>query len=385
MLRNIFNRNVLLALVLLLALGFASAAPAFADGTQGGGRFCTGDNFTLASGQSIDSLLAFGCNVTIEQDATVRGDLADFGGNVTISGTVGGNIVTFGGNILLTSTAVVNGDIASMGGNVRNDPGATINGGVNTNGGNIPPVTPITPRFSRNFGFGFDLLGGIVTALAFAALGALVVIFAPNATKRVSDAAQAKPLNTAGVGCLTMILLPILGLLLVITIIGIPVALVLGLLSAVAWIFGSIGIGLLAGEKILQALKARDILPVVAVMLGVVLLMLIGQVPILGWLISFLVGLIGLGAVVLTRFGTRAYPTIPGMMMTPAVAAAGTSAVATYTPSAVDVAAWEEKSRQIQKAEPTPPAAETKIVDVAPETSKPETPPSDSEEPKSNM
>lgn len=373
-------RNISLALLVFLALALATAAPAFAEGTQRGGRFCAGNSLTLESKESMESLVALGCNVTIQQGATVQNDLASFGGNVSIEGTVGGDIVMFGGNLSLDETAVVNGAITLMGGNLQRTPGATVQGGINQNRGNVAPVAPIAPiaplhpfatnPFFRPFMYGFDLLGGIVTALAFAALGALVVIFAPNPTRRISEAAQAKPFNTAGVGCLTLILLPILSLLLLITLIGIPVALILGLLSAIAWIFGSIGVGLLAGEKILQAFKARDILPVVAVILGVVVLMVVGQVPILGWLISFIVGLIGLGAVVLTRFGTRPYPLPPGMMMTP-VTVGGPSVPGTYTPSAVDTAAWEEKARRA-----TAEASEPKVIDVPPAEMKPE-PPSD--------
>lgn len=374
MLQTRITRTITLGLLLMAALALVTAAPALAEGDQGGGRFCAGRTLTLASGESAESLIAFGCNVTIEQGATVRGDLADFGGNVSLAGTVAGNIFTFGGNISLAETAVVNGRISSMGGNVQREPGATVQGGINQNRGNIVPPAPLQPipinPFTRFFNFGFDLVRGIVTALAFAALGALVVIFAPGATKRVSDAALSKPLNTAGVGCLTLILLPILSLLLLITLIGIPVALILALLSAIAWVFGSIGVGLLAGEKILQAFKARDILPVVAVIVGVVVLMIVGLVPVLGWLISFIVGLIGLGAVVLTRFGTRPYPLPPGMMMTPVAAAAGPNVPGTYTPSAVDVAAWQEKARQAEAKT----VSEPKVVDVPPVETKPEPP-----------
>ncbi len=391
--RTLFTRKFTLALLFMLMLAIGSAAPAMAASDQGGGQFCAGNNYTLASGQSTDSLLAIGCNVTIEQGATIHTDLANFGGNVTVAGTVGGDITTFGGNVTLADTAVINGAITSMGGNVQRASGAQVRGGINSSGNTpfAPPIAPIAPLqpapptpfnpFARIFNFRFDILGGLVTALAFAALGALVVIFAPNATKRVSEAAQAKPFNTVGVGCLTMIVLPILCLLLFITVIGIPIGLLLGLVSAVAWIFGSIGIGLLAGEKILQAFKARDILPVVAVVLGVLVLMVVGQVPIIGWLISFIVGMIGLGAVVLTRFGTRAYPTPPTMMMTPAVAAAAPGAPGTYPPSTVDVAAWEERAKQAQARDATPPAAETKSVDIP---SAENTPPNDADETKPN-
>lgn len=340
------------AILFLTASLLFGAQPALAATQQGGDQICTGNNLTIISGQSVGNLLAFGCNVDVQQGATVYGSIADFGGNVKIAGTVNGSIATFGGNVMLTETAVVNGQVASMGGNYSAAPGAVVRGNANT-GSIVPPIPPTPPTpvspFSRAFNFGFDILGGIVTALAFAALGALVVIFAPNATRRVSDAVQKQPLNTAGVGCLTLIVLPILGILLVITIIGIPIALLLGLVTWAAWIFGGIAIGLLAGEKILGAFRVSNILPVLAVILGVVLLMLVGQIPVFGWLVSCIVGLLGLGAVVMTRFGTRAYPPAPGMALATVAAAPNTAAApGTYTPTAVDVAAWEAKARQVE-------------------------------------
>lgn len=351
-------QKIALAFAVIMALVFAGAVPAMAATQQSGDRVCTGNNITIGSGESVGNVLALGCNVDVQQGATVTGSIADFGGNVQIAGTVSGSIASFGGNINLTDSAVVNGDIAAMGGNVTRAPGAVVNGNSTTglptppNAPGAPTPPPVLNPINRAFNFGFDILGGIVTALAFGALGALVVIFAPNATKRVSEAAGRKPLNTAGVGCLTLIVLPILAILLVITLIGIPVAFLLGIAAWAAWIFGGIAIGLLAGEKILGAFKVNNILPVAAVMVGIVILILIGQVPVFGFLFSCIVGLIGLGAVVMTRFGTRAYPPTPGMAMVPVVAAAAPNApAASYTPTSTDIALWEAKAREAQARE----------------------------------
>ncbi len=373
----------------LTALVWASAQPALAASQQSGDSICTGNNLTVVSGQTIGNLLALGCNVEIQSGATVNGSIADFGGNVQIAGTVNGSIATFGGNVILAETAIVNGQVAAMGGHYISAPGAVVRG--NSSGGGVPsPIAPvqINPA-ARMFNFGFDLVGGIVTALAFAALGALVVIFAPNATRCVSDAVQNKPLNSAGIGCLTLIVLPILAILLIITLIGIPIAFLLGLLAWAAWIFGGIAIGLLAGEKILSAFKMTNVLPVLAVMLGIVLLMLIGQIPVLGWFVSCVVGLFGLGAVVMTRFGTRAYPPAPSMALVPVAAAPTAPAVpGTFTPTAVDLAAWEAKARQAQAnnaavtSDIAPAASDSPAAsDIAPAAGEPKTAASDASEP----
>jgi hypothetical protein len=53
-------------------------------------------------------------------------------------------------------------------------------------------------------------------------------------------------------------------------------------------------------------------------------LAIVGFVPIVGWLVGLFIGLLGLGAVVLTRFGTRGYPmpTSAAVMVAPGAPAA---------------------------------------------------------------
>lgn len=356
--------TILIAAALwLLAL---TVTPALAQGGDLGDQICTGDNYTVREGQSVGTVLAFGCNVTVEKGATVRGDISLFGANATVDGTVNGSIVAFGGNIAVNAGANVDGDVSTIGGNTNVDPAATVHGTIGRNT-RPPRFTPHVPTVSFGdvrprgfFAWGVDILMGIVTAIAFAALGALVILFAPGPTRRVGEAAHAQPLGSAGIGCLTLIVLPILGILLAITVIGIPVALVLVLAAAIAWIFGWIAIGYLAGERILKALNAREILPVVAVVVGILVLAVIGQVPLLGWLVSLLVGTLGIGAVVLTRFGTRPYPPAPTMTMVPVGAPSGSGisgtsqAFASPTPAPTNQPSTSPRS--VPPAE-TPPSA----------------------------
>lgn len=320
-----------IGLVFIAALLLTSwfAAPALAQGSDLGDQICTGDNLTLRAGQSANTVLAFGCNVTVEADATVRRDISLFGGNATIAGTVNGSVVAFGGNITVGAGGVVDGDVNTLGGNVSVDPAGTVHGTIARPVRPVRPIPPLAPDTVEGItqrgilGWTFDLVRGIITAIAFAALGALVILFAPDATRRVGKAAQAQPFGAAGVGCLSLIVVLVLTVLLAITIIGIPLAALVGLAAVVAWAFGWIAIGYLAGEKVLAALKAREILPVVATVLGILILALLGQVPILGWLVSLIVGLLGIGAVVLTRFGTRQYPAPPTLTMVPAPSGGG--------------------------------------------------------------
>ncbi len=173
-----------------------------------------------------------------------------------------------------------------------------------------------TPLWLSDGGIGivngafFGFVHGVITAIAVAALGALVVVMLPSQTKQVSATAEQSALQSLGVGCLTVLVMVPLIVLFAVLIITIPAAVILPFAIAVAWLFGWIALGWLVGEKVLHAVNARESLrmPIVAVMVGVLLLAVLSQVPLIGWLIGLVIGLVGLGAVVLTRFGTRGYP-----------------------------------------------------------------------------
>jgi hypothetical protein len=309
-------QKILSVIVLVVLLAFA-ATPAFAQGDNGE-YSCFGGNTVVPAGEVTRDVAAFGCSVTVEAGARVQRDVAAYGGNVIIAGEVEGSVVAFGGDVFLRSTAVVRKDVVTFGGHLHREEGAVVRGNVINNpfsvGRFVAPVAvaPFNPTDAL-VGIGWGLFRSVITALALAALGALLVVFVPEQTRRVNAVARASFGPSLGIGCLTLFILPFLLLLLVITIIGIPFAALVLFAAAAAWVFGWIAIGWLAGEKILEAIKVREILPIIAVIVGVVVLALLGEVPILGWLLTTVVGLTGLGAVVLTRFGTRGYPYQPAV------------------------------------------------------------------------
>lgn len=376
-------KRVIGLLIALLIVAFA-ATPAFAQGTRPGDRICTGGTTTVRSDDTVNSVVLFGCgariengarvrkdvvsfggNVVIEQGVTVAGDVAVFGGNLSDAGEIQGDVTVFGGNITLDSTAVVAGNVTPMGGFLDRKEGAVVRGRTTQGRMPVPPVPPSSSfplavgggLFGGTVGAVFGIVRGLLAALAIAAIGALTVSFWPQQTKQVGDVARDAALPSLGVGCLTTIVAFALGLLLIITICGIPITLVMWLAFALASLVGWIAIGRLVGEKILDAAKARETwhTPVIAVVVGILLLGLIGVAPFVGGLVAFAIATMGIGAVVLTRFGTRAYPQ-------------------TLTPVSV--------APVVVPASPTPPAPLAPIVPPAPPTPPvPPTPPASDADP----
>ncbi len=316
-------KKIITACLLALLL-IAPAGPVLANGGDGVVRF--GEDFTLESGEEVDGdLVVFGGDVVLEEDSFVDGTVFILGGNATVAGEVDNELVVFGGNVELKSTAFIGSDVVAWGGQVERAEGAVVEGNVLTGiptrffrGPQIvrvvpfpptpPGVTPLETGTRFFFNTIMDIFKAVITALALMALGLLVVLFLPRQTEMVAQAMHAAPLPSLGVGFLTAVVAAGLTALLAITICLLPIALFIGLITTAAGFFGWIAVGLLVGQKLLEGLKVQEPAPLVAVVIGVLLISLISALPCLGFFVFLGVVSLGLGGVVLTRFGTMSYP-----------------------------------------------------------------------------
>jgi len=295
-----------------------------------GGQVIFGSNYTVLSGETLTGdLLVFGGSVMVEDKGRVAGSIILFGGSLTVAGDVGGDVVVIGGSGLLKSTALVEGDLDTVGGGFQSESGARILG--QTNNFTPPPTlnyewpTQITPpRIPQtpanlsallsqmpNFNPFSNFAWLFLKSLGWAALAALVTLFFDRHTRRVSRAVTHQPLIGGSIGLLTLLVAVVLTVILSITIILIPVALIGLLILAIAITFGWIAIGVEIGQRLAHALNQDWALPLSAA-LGTFFMNFvvngIGFIACVGWLAPTLVGLLGLGAVVLSRFGLQAYP-----------------------------------------------------------------------------
>ncbi len=317
--------KVLISLSLWLVLALALPGPALAaDGSAKGlpDEFVFGENYTLAGGETLDgNLWVFGGNATLEEGSTVTGDVMVFGGNLIADGTIEGDVNMTGGSVMLGSTAVVQGDVNVTGGSLNRDSGARVEGSVNENfrgpfrfsmprGLRLPGVNVPWPEVDIQYPF-WGVLSYFFRAFLVSALAVLLAMFWPRQIARTGEAVLSQPLIAGGMGLVTIIVAPIVLLGLAITILLIPVSFLGFLLLGVMIVFGWIAIGLEVGKRMAQTLFRTEWTLPVAAGLGTLLLTLvvdgIGQIWCVGWIAPALVGLLGLGGVLLTRFGTQPY------------------------------------------------------------------------------
>lgn len=303
---------------LLLFAWFASPAPARAQG-QDGDKYVLGGSYVLPEGEEITgSLYVFGGSADLETGSRVEGDIYLLGGSLSIDGTVDGDISALGGSLSLGNSAVVEGDLHYTGGSLDRSTGAEIHGEIDQSISGLPfnPLPFRTPRFWVEGNPIFEGLWFFLRAFLWAAGAILAALLFPHAVRRIAGAARSQPVLAVLMGILTAILTPLALILLVITIIGIPAALIAILVLGLVWAFGLVSLGTEVGSLAERALNQNWALPVEAGA-GTFLLVVVmngfgALVPCVGPLAPVLVGLLGIGAVLMTRFGTQPYPPLAG-------------------------------------------------------------------------
>ncbi|MGB2897313.1 MAG: hypothetical protein WBB65_14255 [Anaerolineales bacterium] len=304
--------------LVVIFIALAIPATAFAGGFEDG-RVVFGTNYILESGEVLDGDLAvIGGSATLEEGSLVTGAVFLVGGDIFAAGEIKGDLVVVGGNASFGSNAVVGGDLVTLGGNV-NTGTARIEGEVFSE---TEFDFPMNLKFDRDWGFPFttvptfrssfagSVLAYLFKSLMLAALAVLVLMFLPKHTQLVADTVVSQPVLAGALGLLTAFVAPILFILLLITICFSIVGILGAVVLAAAWGLGMIAMGLEVGNRLSKATN-QEFQPVVAAGLGTLILGLvvfgIGLIPCVGWTVPFLVGTIGTGAVLMTRFGRQEY------------------------------------------------------------------------------
>jgi len=281
--------------------------------------FNFGGNSNLAAGDQADSVVSIMGSSTSAGDVSqsvvsvlgnshVTGPVGDSVvavlGNAYVDSKVEHDVVAVLGNVTLGPNADIGGDIVAVGGTVHQDPAAQVHGSVQNVG--------IGQHFTRGrnwvehclmMGRPLAFVSGIGWAwtLAFVALALYLfasLLFAP-AVEHCIHVLEKYPGQSLLTMILTMIATPIVFVILFITVIGIVAVPFLALALFLMKFFGKLVILAWIGRRLLrshQPITAMD--TVSAVLVGGLLVMLMYCVPVLGFILYNLLGLVGLGVVI---------------------------------------------------------------------------------------
>ena len=269
-----------------------------------------------------EDIVKVGESVFVAADEVVAGDVVVFGGNAIIEGTVAGSVVVLGGEIRARRGAEIKGDIVAIGGTIEEDEEVIIRGEkilVGGVAGQIGDRLNVSTRTIR----GAASLAGLFIALV---LFFITMLFLRGRIERVSEHVSVSMLKCFGAGVLTSIVLLFALLIvmipLIITIVGIPLALILAVscigvyvIACTTFVYtvgraaasrGGIGGGVFG--RLFLGLVILSIPEVFALVVDSVghgplpAYVVLKIVSAMLWLFAYVVGL---GAIVVSRFGNR--------------------------------------------------------------------------------
>jgi hypothetical protein len=243
----------------------------------------------VAQGEQVGDLVVFHGSSTV--DGVVDGSLTAFDADVTISGRVNGDVQVFRGGVKLLSGAHVTGDVVS-----RSEPsvasGATIGGSTRR----------VQTRFvTKGFGWVGHFAWWLAVSVSTLIVGLILLWLMGRGSGRILRASRFATGSSIGWGLLAFFGLPILGVIALVTIVGIPLG--LGLLAALILIYA---IGYAASAWILGRRIVHE--PTgwfLAFLAGWAILRVAALVPVLGGLVWFAAVVFGLGALLVAIWRTR--------------------------------------------------------------------------------
>ena len=289
--------------------------------------FASGGTITFDA--PIGSLVAAGGEINV--NGPVAGDVIAAGGRVRINSSVGGKVVLAGGEVDLNGrvdrNAVVAGGQVVFGPNSSVGRDAEVSGGSFTHRGAVNGTLGVSSSSFENSGTagavrydggmrpdrgdrpdGSFLPGAVLAGLAavlsflftlgYLILGLLLLLVAPRTALALETRARDQPLPAFVIGLVSLIAAVILGIVLLVTVVGAPIA-ILGWLAVIAGIMlaglvVSLAVGRVVG-RVIGLGENRFALFVV----GFVLLNLLYLIPFLGGLIKFVVVCLGFGVLVM--------------------------------------------------------------------------------------
>jgi hypothetical protein len=230
------------------------------------------------------------------------------GGSVRINGEVHGDAVVRAEELVIGPDARIGGRLVFRGpAEPEIAEGAVIAGGVDFGRGSTRGLFGDSPQRVRD---GVHRVGSLLSFVGLFLAAALFVALFPRSSAAAATVVERRPLQSLGLGFAVVAGVPFLGLLLLITVVGIPLALLLVPLYVLLLFLGWTTTALFVAQRAFEVLRpGRPAgLPVrlLALFLALGALWLLRRVPLVGGLLAFVALVVGIGAFVGQAWSRRA-------------------------------------------------------------------------------
>lgn len=288
--------------------------------------FASGVKF---AGNVAGSTMVLASRVTQQRQSLLEGDVAITGGEIRLSGTINGSLQVSAKEIILDGTLA--GPVTLNADRIRLESGARVLGRLQYSspqeiqidlGALVQqPVQRVSaPAVTGAGAEPFDWKGlvwfgkflyRLTLYLGLLAVGCLLLWLAPLPMRRYVDVIRLRPWPSLGWGVITVLGLAVVMGLLVVSLLGIPIAAIVAVLAFFAALFAAIGAGYTLGLLLLKPQPQALGKNLLAFFLGFTVLSVIQLIPVVGTLVDVLVILAGLGALWLLRTFQEPAPAVP--------------------------------------------------------------------------
>jgi cytoskeletal protein CcmA (bactofilin family) len=274
------------ALAALLAVA-ALAAPAAAGAASAGGK--AGDPVVVIAG-----------DVVVHRGEAVDGVFIG-SGDAHIAGRVDGDVVVLSGDAIVSGT--IDGDLFTASGRARLLPSAEVSGDVGY--GDEHPQVALDARVGGDVakqdwpdvGGLLSWIGGILFWLAVSVsalvLGALLLLIAPRAADSLEARSRERAGPTIAIGIAILIVAPLAAVLAAITLLGLPLAIGIGLALVPFFAVAYVVSAYVLGRRLLKPPRER----MLSLLAGLAVLRVLALVPFLGALVGLAALVFGLGLI----------------------------------------------------------------------------------------
>lgn len=290
----------------------AAAQNIVINGEVGGNIRVAGNSLTV-NGIVARNVNLFGANIVIGNNAKIGWDVFTAAANVEVRGDVAGTLsgqaekVTIAGKIGKNINLKLSGNESEE---LTIAPGASVVGNLtytSINAAKIPDSKAVggkiqqnIPEIEKNQAFVSWLFRKLFAIFSALVVGLALVLILKKIIPKILARMEENPLKTMLPGLIIMFIIPPIALILILTFIGIPLALIISAWWLVATYLARIFAAVLVGQIIIKYLfKKNNFNLIWSLILGVFVCWLLFAIPFVGWIIYLFVTWLGLGGIYL--------------------------------------------------------------------------------------
>ncbi|MCP4568631.1 MAG: polymer-forming cytoskeletal protein [FCB group bacterium] len=260
------------------------------DGTIENNLLGFGEVIDLSNSSRIGNDVAlFGSEVSVSGD--IDGDLLIHGGQIIISGKIEGDVELEGRRISIVAPAEITGDISYKSRDkIKIDDDVILHGEVDWDKikDEEDDTTPI------------NWLLKIVLFLCALITGLILLPLCSHHTKIAAAQIIEKPVVCIGVGFIAICIAPVAFVILAVTVIGAPAAIILLFAFTIFFYIAKIYVAIALGRLTIRAFrKGADPKNGWSMILGLIILMILFSLPTIGWILYFATVFFGIGAILI--------------------------------------------------------------------------------------